>query len=357
MRRPAGRSKFRSLIMGSSTSRESPSERAAREVCAWLSPNAVPPPESMRTAMATLLGEGLCTQLATEEIDRQGATRRHPNATASMEELPVGLGEACLALDPQLALARFRRVPSRTSEAYWWHTYLSCLRRSACSLLPLLMLRATADEPVRAEDDLAAAALSLAARSIRDAPDLLSLGRASRRLYASCGHSSRAWESLLAQDFPADCESGGGPGGGARAHYIAIATGRVAPAARVRGAILSAVDECLARTYDGESGCGDDADGDTSMSSSSRKHRRYGGWGSPHLEVAFLRRTPTTCIVRASFEFKYDDGEVVWGGRASENIWLRRLATTTSGNGSGSGPARGGSPSTAGGSWVGSIMT
>ena len=125
-----------------------------------------------------------------------------------------------------------------------------------------------------------------------DARSLLNLAATSRRLYP-LGHHAQLWAHSFRRDFPElEAENVN------RQLYMAAAEGSFGA---VPPGVVWLVDELLSREW-----------GDATL--------RYGGWGSAHLQVRTLRRGASWIVVRAEFEYGFDDGDAVWGGRVAEEL-------------------------------------
>ena len=332
---------------------------------------------------------------------------------------------ALLALDPRLAQARFRCVPSVTSEGHWWETYLRCLRAEAQLHLPALCLRAAAATSLASLAAMPASSPSgaewgtLSALKVRHShffasafawipshpipsrpipsrfaaitcpshpspipivhrrpqsrrrpiaipPDfpptsllppsclppppsylpptslllpsrcpqlpallhltgrldsvspLLHLAASCKALYALAHHPS-VWHAAFKRDFPdlspeiralaadpAATAHGSPRMASPREVYQAVAAGRVGT---VPAGVEWLVDVCLREGW-------------------GSAHVRYGGWGCPHLKLHPLRRSGSFIAVHAEFEYMFDDGDQVWGGRVGEELSCRVNAAT-----------------------------
>ena len=245
---------------------------AAVVVAEFLLRSAVAPTDDAPVAAALLLRDGT---VATAALERALEGRLAAAAVAACEEQEIAsLAPSLLLLDPALARARHRCVPSRLSEAAWWALYVDVLLATAGQQLPQLLrqeracgvLRELAGAPVGGDGQLSRLPTDALARVVCSLPaaSVLSLGGASKALFA-LGHADPVWRQLVARDFP-DVEAGG------RARYEAVARGQhgVPPGA------LEAVDGFL-RAHWGGRCC------------------VYGGWGSPHLAVTMLWRSAGVC--------------------------------------------------------------
>ena len=246
---------------------------AAVVVAEFLVRSAVAPTDDLLpVAAALLLRDGA---VATAAVERALEGRLAAAAVAACEEEEItSLAPSLLLLDPALARARHRCVPSRLPEAAWWAVYVDALLAAAAQQLPRLLrqeracgvLRELAGAPVGGDGQLSRLPADALARvaCCLPAASVLSLGGASRALFA-LGHADPVWRQLVARDFP-DVEAGG------RARYEAVARGQqgVPPGA------LEAVDGFLRARWGGRCCV-------------------YGGWGSPHLAVTMLWRSAGVC--------------------------------------------------------------
>ncbi|KAL1512387.1 hypothetical protein AB1Y20_005645 [Prymnesium parvum] len=237
----------------------------------------------------------------------RAANRRETRRPAASSAPPAVL-HAVLRLDPRLELARYRCVPSVAHESVWWEEYLRCLREAAAAALPRLLREAEARarlEEWRARPPVAAGALAPLtaslllelAKALPDARALLELGATSRGLYP-LAHHPQPWALLFQRDFPDIAATLAAPSSADRKLYMDVATGRVG---RAPAGVVWLADRLLAAEW-----------GDATLS--------YGGWGAPHLKVSVLRRGGSWIVVEAEFEYAFDDGETVWGGRVAEEL-------------------------------------
>ena len=125
-----------------------------------------------------------------------------------------------------------------------------------------------------------------------DTRSLLNLAATSRCLYPLSRHAT-LWALAFRRDFP-ELEAQDVN----RSLYMAVADGRVGA---VPSGVMWLVDGLLSREW-----------GDATL--------RYGGWGSAHLQVSTLRRGASWIVVHAEFEYGFDDGDAVWGGRVAEEL-------------------------------------
>ena len=158
---------------------------AAVVVAEFLVRSAVAPTDDLLpVAAALLLRDGA---VATAAVERALEGRLAAAAVAACEEEEItSLAPSLLLLDPALARARHRCVPSRLPEAAWWAVYVDALLAAAAQQLPRLLrqeracgvLRELAGAPVGGDGQLSrlpADALARVACSL-PAASVLSLG-------------------------------------------------------------------------------------------------------------------------------------------------------------------------------------
>lgn len=295
---------------------------SVRVVSSWLSDAGllvgIDATASLDAAVERLLSSGAAAaaaEVAVREWRRRQDNVAHHEAPANEERLLAAL----LVLDPQLRQTRYRCVPSVTNEAHWWACYLNCLReevqctlRSLCkqaeATASLVSISAQPLAPVHCGHlaRLEPTALLHLAASFADVESLVRFAATCKSLYP-LAHHPQLWQWAFRRDFPdlafgllaadltlvlrADLPTG-------RQVYMAVAAGR---AGDVPPGVAWLINQFLAQEW-----------GDA--------HVRYGGWGSAHLRLQPLRRTADSIAVRADFEYMYDDGDTVWGGRAAEEL-------------------------------------
>ena len=119
-----------------------------------------PTDDLLPVAAALLLRDGA---VATAAVERALEGRLAAAAVAACEEQEIAsLAPSLLLLDPALARARHRCVPSRLSEAAWWALYVDSLLAAAGQQLPRLLrqeracgvLRELAGAPVGGDGQL-----------------------------------------------------------------------------------------------------------------------------------------------------------------------------------------------------------
>lgn len=278
-------------------------EEATRVVSEWLLQSSVQTQHDalLPDAVARLLGTGAISE-AVQTWARQHR-QQLKQSEPPQEEQDAGehLAPSLLLLDPTLAIARSQCVPSRVSERVWWALCIHALRTVATAQLPQLLAkeraRLTLHElalqsprgggklsrlPVPTLECIAAA---LPAASV------LNLAATCKSLFA-LGHAEVVWRAQAARDFPDIAPAG-------RARYVEVVRGGYS----VPPGTLESVHAFLSSSW-------------------GTAEYVYGGWGSPHLEVTMLWRTAAAAAVRAEFEFKFDDGETVWGDRVTEELRL-----------------------------------
>ena len=296
-------------------SNEATRTQSITTVATWLvAESLATPSDGLYSAVASLLGKGDVSAAAEESCRQQ--PRRPLQSAEVAEALEAGdamaaddnaameqLAPALLLLDPGLSQARFRSVPSRTTEARWWRTYLQCARCAVSQRLAAVKALALAavGEPrgCGAFGELNGASLLQLAASLPDARSLLRLAATCRCLYP-LSHAALPWEVQARRAFPdvlpADCaDSAAG-----RRRCELIASGRVGGVAYWAKAAVhtSLCENWRTRTLS------------------------YGGWGAAHLEMRPLWRRHEQLAVEVEFEYKYDDGDAVWGGRATEQVHI-----------------------------------
>ena len=111
---------------------------AAVVVAEFLVRSAVAPTDDLLpVAAALLLRDGA---VATAAVERALEGRLAAAAVAACEEEEItSLAPSLLLLDPALARARHRCVPSRLPEAAWWAVYVDALLAAAAQQLPRLL--------------------------------------------------------------------------------------------------------------------------------------------------------------------------------------------------------------------------
>ena len=277
-------------------------EEATRVVSEWLLHSAVQTQHDtlLPDAVARLLRTGAVSE-AVQSWAQQNRQLKHSEPPQDEQDAGGLLAPSLLLLDPALAIARSQCVPSRVSERVWWALCVHALRNVATAQLPQLLAQERAHRALRELallspqgggklSKLPAPALERIAAAL-PAASVLDLAATCKPLFA-LGYVESVWRAQAARDFPDVVPAG-------RARYEEVARGGHS----VPPGTLEAVHAFLSSSW-------------------GTAEYVYGGWGSPHLEVAMLWRTPAGAAVRAEFEFKFDDGETVWGDRVREELRL-----------------------------------
>ena len=281
--------------------------QGAEDVASYLvAEGVVEAADGLGAAVAVVLESGAVTQ-AVESCSSQRARSltEAPKSVASgeLDAAADRLAPALMMLDSALHKVRFRNVPSRMSEVAWWRLYLTCLRGVACERLgAICSLRGAEAAAPSGSGSFTPLTnpLLLAVASQADARSLVRLAATCRRLYP-LGFADGPWEAAARRAFPGVPPAGDGDANGdvrGRRRYEAIASGALGS---VPWWAVDAVHERLAESWRTDT-------------------LQYGGWGSAHLQLRTLWREPERLALEAEFEYKYDDGDAVWGGRATERL-------------------------------------